>query len=1021
MHLIETVYTQRSTIKKQEVRKMSERKISLQKTFAIITAMLLVFLATVLFSGRAAASPAIPEAIQMTQPSGQSFTATQYGDEFFSYYATESGDIVVLNDDGYWCYAEAETFTYLNSTASKLIAGEARYLIDSRPANALDRESIKALPNPDYLRSEVQKSASPRANSSVQNTEFKYLGDQPVLALLVEFDDLKIQYEDNWYNRIWGTNQKSVKDYYTEVSNGLINLTPATEAYGNANDGIVKVKLDGNHPNPAEKDFYAYKQITIDALAAADEYVDFSIYDTNGNNEIDNNELHIIVIVAGYEKCFGDDRPSVWGHKSYVYETLDGKCTSTYTQFGEVQKRGGDHQATIGVICHELGHDMGLPDLYDIEATTDGLGTYSLMATGSHNYLPGEYLGETPPHLDAYCKLALGIVPATVVEEGTTFEDAVYTFNNTENYNIIKIPTQKPLEYFLIENRQNYKTENGVRVNNSYDASIDSAEDGGLAIYYVDESWPCNLSKGKRRVTILEKSNFRGTPLYRYYVGEFYGVKQKTRLDCSTTPSNQLSDGSYAKFAFECLSPNGEAMNVKIESNKFEFTHSPCYSPICVAGRSYSVADDLINGTGQAVVWSSADEAIAKVDASGMVRGISKGEVKITATTLDGRYTTSATLNVIPAASAVVKMGSETAVLNNNTVYIPAPLNMNSKSMLSLKSLETLFGALIEKTPFGYTISMKGNTILAFNDSLTWRVITNHNESKTFEVAMPLTAVGDEVYVPARDICWFTDINLQYLVDSGTAYLVMTNYSDFTDDYFNALLQTAKPHFNDDYGNSFEKARHISISPVAITAYSGMLEYYNDVDMFTFKAQSTGTYTFSSSDIGTDVKAWLYDSSQTLIASNDDGNGNKNFKLSASVTDGETYYLKIAHFNLNGTGAYTFSIVTDDYGNDFSDPYELNFKAGANPLTGFSSYSGDVDMFKFVAPVSGTYRFATAPTTAHSITLYDDSELELAVYHSTTSFAGNQLSFNFDFIAGETYYMLISGGMEYSLTVHVPN
>src|SRR5690606_39615492 len=48
---------------------------------------------------------------------------------------------------------------------------------------------------------------------------------------------------------------------------------------------------------------------------------------------------------------------------------------------------GGSNQGpiiTIGVFAHEFGHIFGIPDLYDTDNSSEGLGNWCLMAGGSY-------------------------------------------------------------------------------------------------------------------------------------------------------------------------------------------------------------------------------------------------------------------------------------------------------------------------------------------------------------------------------------------------------------------------------------------------------------------------------------------------------------------------------------------------------------------------------------------------------------------------------------------------------------
>ncbi len=50
---------------------------------------------------------------------------------------------------------------------------------------------------------------------------------------------------------------------------------------------------------------------------------------------------------------------------------------------------------THGVYVHEFGHAFGLPDLYDVDYSSKGVGHWSLMSGGSWNGNLGRYPGSS--------------------------------------------------------------------------------------------------------------------------------------------------------------------------------------------------------------------------------------------------------------------------------------------------------------------------------------------------------------------------------------------------------------------------------------------------------------------------------------------------------------------------------------------------------------------------------------------------------------------------------------------------
>ncbi|EUJ23470.1 M6 family metalloprotease domain-containing protein [Listeria grandensis FSL F6-0971] len=461
-----------------------------------------------------------------------------------------------------------------------------------------------------------------------------------VLVILVSFNDIAIkQSEASWNQKIFSTSSKSVKLYYTQATNAKVNLVPASETSGTVNNGVVRVKLNRNHPRTGTAIDSRNQSLVRDALIAANGYVNFAQYDTNHNGRIDASELHIMTIIAGQERAYNNAALSVWGHMwgmaANVTPKLDGKSFFTYTQFGEMH---GTHMATIGVIAHELGHDFGLLDLYNTNGSGSGLGTYSLMAKGAWGMQPGDsYPGQTPVLLDAYSKVKIGAVTPRVVSTTTTSVQTVYAGTT-----ILRVNTNLPKEYFLIENRQFIGFDRSL---------IGKVYKGGIAVYYINTNYASNQTIGKQLVTLKEAN--QGILGYSqlnsgstsksdafYYVGTgMRGKAQQIYLNNRTNPSNRLSNGTYPNFSMKVNSKPGVAMSVTI---------GPAYPVTGIAlnrsgvyikkNKTFQMGATIMpsNASNKGVTWSTSNAKVATVDAKGKITGKAVGTATIKARTVDG-------------------------------------------------------------------------------------------------------------------------------------------------------------------------------------------------------------------------------------------------------------------------------------------------------------------------------------------------------------------------------------------------
>ena len=120
--------------------------------------------------------------------------------------------------------------------------------------------------------------------------------------------------------------------------------------------------------------------------------VDWSQFDNDGDGYVD--ALNIIHAGPGAEE---GNSTYIWSHKwslnpnygSYGDQSrfYDGVWINNYTINPEKQSLGYDGNpgiVHIGVISHEFGHALGLPDLYDIDYSSDGIGTWGLMLSLIH-------------------------------------------------------------------------------------------------------------------------------------------------------------------------------------------------------------------------------------------------------------------------------------------------------------------------------------------------------------------------------------------------------------------------------------------------------------------------------------------------------------------------------------------------------------------------------------------------------------------------------------------------------------
>jgi len=256
-----------------------------------------------------------------------------------------------------------------------------------------------------------------------------------------------------------------MQDYYLEVSYGqfVLDATVTEKIYTLDNE----MSYYGANNDEVRRNVY----LARDSVEKADPDVNFGAF----------GKFIVIHAGAGEETDVLDNSPNdIWSNHIGLYhmyailggpiQTDDGTLVKEISIVPETHDQDYYSGSNItGVVCHEFGHDLGLPDLYDVSYSSDGIGLWGLMSGG-----PNLNNGYTPCHPTAWSKILLGWVDPIEITENTRD----ITIRNVEEYpDIFKItlPNSGGRQYFLIENK--------ARV--GFDSYLPH---GGLLIWHIDEA-----------------------------------------------------------------------------------------------------------------------------------------------------------------------------------------------------------------------------------------------------------------------------------------------------------------------------------------------------------------------------------------------------------------------------------------------------------------------------------------------------------------------------------------------------
>jgi M6 family metalloprotease-like protein len=381
----------------------------------------------------------------------------------------------------------------------------------------------------------------------------------------------------------------TVSEFYAEASGGRFGVTGQTTPW--IRTSLTMEEVVGSEYGLGED--ARTGQYLLEAVAAADEYLDFSQFDNDGPDGIpdsgDDDGVVDAVAVQFLEVSASCGGPSIWPHRASIeywtsgtpYETQDVGYDGTpilvsdYTTQGATDC-GGIQVQNATTISHELGHVLGLPDLYDRsqgitpERRRWVVGCWSLMAAGAWGCGSDDREGWfRPTHFGAWEKVLLGWV--STVDPGEPALDLSFSLEPVQaGQEVLKIPLEPDVapansEYLLVE----YRTQEG------FDVDLPAS---GVLVYHVDPklhgNWPCETCPQHYRVGLLEADGNDG--LRRTFLeggnrgepGDAWGVDGPGTLTPGTYPSTRLTSGASSPVTIYRIAVEGGQARIELSTRE---------------------------------------------------------------------------------------------------------------------------------------------------------------------------------------------------------------------------------------------------------------------------------------------------------------------------------------------------------------------------------------------------------------------------------------------------------------------
>ena len=228
----------------------------------------------------------------------------------------------------------------------------------------------------------------------------------------------------------------TLNTFYAEISYGDLNVVGDVLGWTQLQNPDVYYEggCQGTcAPAPVE-------EFIVECCEDNDPTIDFGIYDNDGPDGLPNSgdDDGFVDFAAFVHPEEGGEcaTTNIWSHRFSLtgqgagpWESNDPAAGGGFIKVDDyvIQPAfnctlSGGGIIDIGVFCHEFGHAFGLPDLYDTDNSSEGVGEWCLMGSGNYNNT------NSPAHMCTWSKTELGWSNLVVVSS----QKIPYAIQNVE-------------------------------------------------------------------------------------------------------------------------------------------------------------------------------------------------------------------------------------------------------------------------------------------------------------------------------------------------------------------------------------------------------------------------------------------------------------------------------------------------------------------------------------------------------------------------------------------------------------